>query len=338
LEEVVTNFSAFARWAAASLVLAAGTDIMQTNAAAQTAVRSPSVTAENPPPQGRRIEANDGDTVLIREAARVQIIRRRRAFVRAIYNKEQQWLVLLVDHAREGGGARDGKVDGVYTYSRVTGEWPFEERWEAEVTLEEYAESNQSSTTSRGIGISTSAGLVQLSSAGDLGRFQSPATLAVLGYSGRGSSYYGPMSFEEAEQRAIETATRDAQANAGRPRGSNVMVSSGIVAETNLVVTPGQSSQAPVRVGGNVPTPQKIHDAAPIYPEALRPSGVTGIVILELTIGTDGTVANARVLRGIVPTLDQAAVDAARQWRYEPVLLNGTPVSAVLTATVAVRP
>jgi periplasmic protein TonB len=127
---------------------------------------------------------------------------------------------------------------------------------------------------------------------------------------------------------------RNAQANAGRPRGSTAMVSSGIVAETNLVVTPGP----PVRVGGSIPAPQKIHDAAAIYPDAMRQSGVAGTVILELTIGTDGTVANARILRGVAPMLDQAAVDAARQWRYEPVLLNGSPVPVVFTATVAVRP
>jgi len=57
-------------------------------------------------------------------------------------------------------------------------------------------------------------------------------------------------------------------------------------------------------------------------------------VILALTIGTDGTVTGARVLRSI-PLLDQAALDAARQWRYEPVVLNGKPVPVILTAGVS---
>ena len=71
----------------------------------------------------------------------------------------------------------------------------------------------------------------------------------------------------------------------------------------------------------------------PAYPPTARAAGVQGVVILEITIGEDGAVSNARVLRSI-PLLDQAALDAVRQWRYEPTLLNGAPTPVIMTATV----
>ena len=48
----------------------------------------------------------------------------------------------------------------------------------------------------------------------------------------------------------------------------------------------------------------------------------------------DGAILNARVLRS-VPLLDQAALDAVRQWRYTPTLLNGVPVPVIMTVTVS---
>ena len=58
-----------------------------------------------------------------------------------------------------------------------------------------------------------------------------------------------------------------------------------------------------------------------------------GVVILEVRIDVDGRVTDAKVLRGI-PLLDQAALDAVRQWVYTPTLLNGTPTPVIMTVTV----
>ena len=60
---------------------------------------------------------------------------------------------------------------------------------------------------------------------------------------------------------------------------------------------------------------------------------IEGIVILEATIGIDGQVVNARVLRS-VPFLDKEALDAVRQWQFTPTLLNGVPVPVLMTVTV----
>ena len=56
-------------------------------------------------------------------------------------------------------------------------------------------------------------------------------------------------------------------------------------------------------------------------------------MIVEATIGTDGRVQAARVLRAL-PFLDQAALTAVRQWVYTPTLLNGIPVPVIMTVTV----
>jgi protein TonB len=90
----------------------------------------------------------------------------------------------------------------------------------------------------------------------------------------------------------------------------------------------------PLRVGGIIRQPQKIHHVAPLYPEIARSARVSGVVILEAMLAEDGTVRDVRVLRSI-PLLDAAAVTAVREWRFTPTLLNGTPVPVVMTVTVA---
>jgi TonB family protein len=89
----------------------------------------------------------------------------------------------------------------------------------------------------------------------------------------------------------------------------------------------------PVRVGGDIKEPRKIHDQKPAYPEEALAAGVQGVVIIEAVIARDGTVQNARVLRSI-PMLDQAALDAVLQWKFTPTLLNGVPVEVIMTVTV----
>ena len=89
----------------------------------------------------------------------------------------------------------------------------------------------------------------------------------------------------------------------------------------------------PVRVGGAVKAPTQISKVQPVYPPIALSSRVSGVVILEALIGVDGRVSDAKVLRSI-PLLDQAALDAVRQWAYTPTLLNGVPVPIVMTVTV----
>jgi len=90
---------------------------------------------------------------------------------------------------------------------------------------------------------------------------------------------------------------------------------------------------APVRVGGNIKPPTKTKHVAPVYPAIAQSARVQGVVIIEATIGPNGKVQDARVLRSI-PLLDQAALDAVKQWEFTPTLLNGVPVPVIMTVTV----
>lgn len=92
-------------------------------------------------------------------------------------------------------------------------------------------------------------------------------------------------------------------------------------------------SAGAIRVGHGISEPKKIRDVRPIYPAIAQSAQVQGIVILEILVDTAGNVADAKILRSI-PLLDQAAIDAVSQWKYMPTLLNGVPVSLVMTVTV----
>jgi TonB family protein len=98
-----------------------------------------------------------------------------------------------------------------------------------------------------------------------------------------------------------------------------------------------KSSDNALRVGGAIKTPVKIRDVRPVYPPIAREAGVSGVVIIEAQIGADGSIEEARVLRSI-PLLDEAALDAIKQWKFAPTLLNGKPVPIIMTMTVNFAP
>ena len=94
-----------------------------------------------------------------------------------------------------------------------------------------------------------------------------------------------------------------------------------------------KARMAPLRVGGRIQAPKKIKDVKPVYPATAQSARVAGAVTIEMTIGPDGKVIDAKVVRSI-PLLDQAALDAVRQWEYTPTLLNGVPVPVLVTVTI----
>ena len=92
--------------------------------------------------------------------------------------------------------------------------------------------------------------------------------------------------------------------------------------------------RAPVRAGGQIQPPSLIERVPPVYPPLAVSAGIQGVVILEATVGQDGRVEDVSVLRS-VGLLDRAAMEAVRQWRYAPLLLNGRPERFILTVTVS---
>jgi protein TonB len=88
-----------------------------------------------------------------------------------------------------------------------------------------------------------------------------------------------------------------------------------------------------LRVSSGVAEELKIHDAKPHYPREAQKMGIQGDVILQATIDTKGNLANLKVVQGD-PILVKAAVDAVKQWRYRPYILNGEPVDVDTTIKV----
>jgi len=112
-------------------------------------------------------------------------------------------------------------------------------------------------------------------------------------------------ALQTAEKRAIDAAS---EPDPGKPDGEGVY-----------------------RVGGAIAAPRR--EGTPQYPADARGSGVEGVVGVEIIVGPDGTVTDARVVRSI-PLLDSAAIEAVKKWRYEPTLINGQPVPVRMTTTI----
>jgi protein TonB len=88
-----------------------------------------------------------------------------------------------------------------------------------------------------------------------------------------------------------------------------------------------------VRVGHGIREPVRIAGAPPQYPAFAREARVQGTVILEAVINERGRIERLRVLKS-APLLDVAAISAVENWRYTPTLLNGVPVSVLMTITI----
>ena len=132
---------------------------------------------------------------------------------------------------------------------------------------------------------------------------------------------------------ATETTTSAIGVPGGVPGGlpNGVVGSPGLVPDVPL--PPPPLPTRPLPVGGRIKEPKKVRHVPPVYPAMAQQAHVQGIVIIEAIIGTDGHVKEARVLRS-KPLLDQAALEAVKQWVFTPSLLNGVPVPVIMTVTV----
>ncbi len=121
----------------------------------------------------------------------------------------------------------------------------------------------------------------------------------------------------------------------GVPGGVEGGVPGGVVGG----VVGGLPTEAPppparvVRIGGQIAQPKLLRRVEPKYPDLAVASRVTALVILEAEVDTRGYVRTVKVLRGH-PLFDQPSLDAVKQWRYQPLLLNGEPTGFILTVTL----
>jgi len=85
------------------------------------------------------------------------------------------------------------------------------------------------------------------------------------------------------------------------------------------------------RVGGAITPPRRFGN--PSYPSDALAAGVDGVVVAEILVNEAGIVTDARVLKSI-PPLDDAALKAVREWRYDPTVVDGKTVPVKMTVTV----
>ena len=122
--------------------------------------------------------------------------------------------------------------------------------------------------------------------------------------------------------------------DAGDRNGVEGGVPGGVVGGTiGGTPVPVSGIARPLRVGGGIEPPRKIKDVRPVYPQNALSDQARGTVLIEAVIGTDGKVQDAKILNS-VPLLDQAALDAVRQWEFAPSRLNGVPVAVIITVIV----
>ena len=96
---------------------------------------------------------------------------------------------------------------------------------------------------------------------------------------------------------------------------------------------PRPVTPARIRVGGNVQAAALVRQVTPLYPQIARTAHISGTVVLHAIIAKDGTIQELQYVSG-PPLLMRAAMDAVREWRYKPTLLNGEPVEVDTTISV----
>ena len=116
-------------------------------------------------------------------------------------------------------------------------------------------------------------------------------------------------------------------------RRAGAMHASNVKQDEREQTPPGTPDKDGVyRVGGGVTPPRRFGNAA--YPPDALAAGVDGAVVAEILVNESGVVADARVLKSI-PPLDEAALKAVREWRYDPTIVDGKAVPIKMTVTVS---
>ncbi len=111
----------------------------------------------------------------------------------------------------------------------------------------------------------------------------------------------------------------------GVPGGQMGGVIGGIISSTPVAV-PKVATPQRVRVSLGVSQGLLIKKVQPAYPPLARQARIQGTVLLQAEISKDGTIENLRLISGH-PMLAPAAIEAVKQWRYKPYMLNGEPVA-----------
>jgi len=95
--------------------------------------------------------------------------------------------------------------------------------------------------------------------------------------------------------------------------------------------------EKPLRVGGEIKPPKIVKKVMPIYPKVCKEKGIEGTVILEATTDIHGNIQKVKILRPAHPALDKAAIEAVKQWKYEPYIKDGKLRPVTFSITVSFK-
>jgi TonB family protein len=92
-----------------------------------------------------------------------------------------------------------------------------------------------------------------------------------------------------------------------------------------------------VRAVGDIKPPKLIKKVNPVYPEEAKKKGISGVVILVVRSDEKGDIAEVRISKSTDELLSKAAVDAVKQWKYEPMIIKGNPKPIIFTVTMTFK-
>jgi TonB family protein len=96
----------------------------------------------------------------------------------------------------------------------------------------------------------------------------------------------------------------------------------------------GGTGGGPYRPGSGIDAPRLLKEVRPVYTDEARRRGIEGVVVLEVIVTQSGLVDRIRVVRGLGAGLDQNAIAAVRQWKFDPARRKGVPVDVVVEIEV----
>ncbi len=281
---------------------------------------------------GRQLQAADGDTVVVDGDDRVSLVRRRQAHVRVVADETAGTVLVIADWGTRESAQPDGRVNRTWRFAGVDGRWPLESRWEADAVM--IVPDKPPMSAGPALSLETSAGVIAFF--GGPPRPVADATV-ILRFTTMSSGGREGATFDEAERDALSPNFMTSVSTMSFGSGGGVGFGTGQMVETFEAAVPAPGRQAAGAGRVLQAMPRIVQRVPPVWPQAARDADVRGMVILQADVTTDGTVRDARVLRGVA-MLNAAAVEAVRQWRFEPAGSDGRPDPVTVTVMVQFPP
>jgi TonB family protein len=243
-------------------------------------------------------------------------------------------VLVIADWGAPGSSQPDGRANRTWRFAGVDGRWPLDTRWEGDAIL--LIPERPPMSAGPSLSIETLAGVVAF--IGGPPRAV-PDVSVVLRYESMSGGGREGATLDEAEREALSPGftTSFSSMSFGAVGGGYVASGGGGTDALFEMAVPPPSGG--VRAAGPImrAMPRIVERVPPVWPAEARDAGVAGIVIIQADVSADGSVRDARVLRG-APLLHGAAIESVRRWRFEPAGPEGRPDPVTVTVTVQFPP